>query len=699
MKQITNWKNATVFDLEADALLDEATKIHVLSYSMVDGRSGSIEGAAADRIKAFVTWHIDNGVPVIAHNGIGYDVPLIEKLLGIDLSKLMVIDTLALSWYLNTDRVKHGLDSFLEDYGIEKPKIDDWSNLTYEEYRHRCQEDVKINRALWEDLQARLIDIYVRVKAAVDNGLVDGTRASADEIRYIDQYKQFSGVEDYINRILTFLMYKMDCARLQESTGVQLDVGAAKALAEQLTTLTETAKKELEAVMPKVPKYAKRKRPAKPYKKNGELSASGIEWNTNTGLVGKKDEHGNVLAEYDDTHDLRVLVGYDEPNIDSSSQIKDWLFALGWKPKTFKYVKDDSAWDMWIAGGRRGTKPKDRAIPQVNKEGENGKELCDSVLELAEEVPQIKAYSGYSLLKHRLGIVEGFLENVSENGFLKARIGGFTNTLRVQHREIVNLPGVGKPWGKEIRGLLISGKGQVFQGADLASLEDRVKHDFMIPHDPAYVSQMMADDFDPHILTALAAGMISKQEFDDFMLGNKSDNAKNKRKIGKVVNYSSVYGAGPAKIALTSGMSLEEAKQAHEGYWKLNWAVTAIADEQCVITDSRGSLWLVNPVNGFAYSLRTQKDRFSTLIQGTGSYFFDIWVDKVMTKMEKKWGVKRLCMSFHDEFVTRFRDTEGNRKAVKEMTLQSIEDINKEYYLRRKLGCECQNGSTYADIH
>ena len=40
MKLITNWRNATVADIEADALLDDATKIHVLSYEMQAGGEG-----------------------------------------------------------------------------------------------------------------------------------------------------------------------------------------------------------------------------------------------------------------------------------------------------------------------------------------------------------------------------------------------------------------------------------------------------------------------------------------------------------------------------------------------------------------------------------------------------------------------------------------------------------------------------------
>ena len=113
MKRITNWMNATVADIEADGLLEEATKIHVLSCKLVDRKIQSIEGENIDRLKAFFNYHIDKDIPIVMHNGVCYDVPLAEKILEMDLSKLMVIDTLALSWYLNIERNQHGLDSFL----------------------------------------------------------------------------------------------------------------------------------------------------------------------------------------------------------------------------------------------------------------------------------------------------------------------------------------------------------------------------------------------------------------------------------------------------------------------------------------------------------------------------------------------------------------------------------------------------------
>lgn len=713
MKKITNWRLATVADFEADGLLDEATKLHVLSYQLDKKGVNSFHGTEeAERIRAFFRYHLEKKIPIVMHSGISYDIPLAEKLLGIDLSEIMLIDSLALSWYLNPNRPKHGLDSFHEDYGIEKPKIDDWENLSYEEYRHRCQEDVKINKALWEDLKARLIDMYTLAQAEINAGNVGGKRMTEDEEIYLDQFVG-SSVDEAIDRLLTFLMFKMDCARLQEKTRWDVDVELLEKSIEELSEEGKKAKAELESVMPMVPKYVDRKKPAKPFKKNGDLSASGEAWEEVKKLIESKatDEHGNPMVKPSNKEGVvKLLTSYEGPNGNSPEQIKAFLYSKGWVPQSFKYEKDEEAFNKWIASKPReganhqawkawkAARPEERAIPQITIAGDEGKELCPSLEELAEEVPEIRVYAKYCVLKHRVGVLNGFKRDM-RNGKLQARIAGLTNTLRMQHAEIVNLAGVDKLYGKIIRGVLVAGKGKVSLGSDLSSLEDRVKHHFMLPHDPEYVATMQEDDFDPHILMALIAKMITQEEYDEFKRGNKTANAKAARKKGKTTNYASVYNAGAAKIAQAAGVPVKEGEILHEAYWKLNWSVKAIAEEQVVIKDSRGSKWLVNPVNGFCYSLRKESDRFSTLAQGTGAFFFDVWLDNCLNMMQERYGAKTLTGQMHDEHIFVVRNKEKFIEQFKEIIQLAIEEVNHDFKLRRKLGCETQVGYRYSDIH
>ncbi len=741
MKQIINWRKATVADLEATGLYYEADRLHVLSLQMQKGDIRSIDGSDLAKLRTFFEWHIDTKTPVVFHNGICFDIPLCEKLLEIDLSELMVIDTLALSWYLNVDRKKHGLGEFFDDYGIKKPEVgeEEWvipeqaEGESDEEYQmtllhhqclmyYRCQEDVAINKALWEDLKERLIDMYSLSKLVIDSGTVGGKRLSEDEVMYLDQFRNKTSVDEWIDMILTFLMYKMDNVRIKEATLWEADVPAYQKLHDDLTVKIEEARAILEGVMPPVPKYVDKKFPKKPTRKGkkGEpdvvLSATGSNWNELMSQMSIVNDFGHKIVkqhtgspyaidpEYwseGDGEDIKVkmLQKYEPPKVSSPEQIKSFLFSHGWVPQTFDFKDDKEAMDSWFASGCRGKKPAPRKIPQVSRKGDEGKELCPSVIKLADDVPEIMAYQKYTTIKHRRDMVKGFLENLIDGKYLAAGCQGFTNTLREQHRGLVNLPGVDKPYGKEIRGGLICSKGQVLLGSDLSSLEDRVKHHFMLPHDPEYVEAMMEPDYDPHIYTALFSKMITQEEYEDFKAGMRIAHVVKARKAGKETNYASVYSAGAATIARSAGVSLEKGKELHAGYWELNWSVKSIAEEQVVITCSKGKSWLVNPLNGFCYSLRGSKDRFSTLCQGTGSFIFDMWIDNVLNSMYSEFKVKRLNFLAHDEYVTTFRDTPFNRERMSSITEESIGKVNEKYLLRRDMGCDIQYGKAYSEIH
>jgi hypothetical protein len=144
-----------VLDSESDGLWKEATKLHVVAWTE--------DGETYHHTNDYeVIRELLNGwdTRIVCHNAIRHDLPTFNKLLGMKLDYNKFIDSLALSWYLNFDRDKHGLESYGIEYGVPKPKVDDWSNLSYEEYAHRCVEDVKINWKLWKDLERKLGSLY-----------------------------------------------------------------------------------------------------------------------------------------------------------------------------------------------------------------------------------------------------------------------------------------------------------------------------------------------------------------------------------------------------------------------------------------------------------------------------------------------------------------------------------------------------------
>jgi hypothetical protein len=150
-----------VIDSETDGWAYSCSKIHVLGWTN-DGINFHHTSDYFEMRQILSGSHKKRRL--VCHNAIRYDLVVFNRLLGLDLTYLDFVDTLPLSWTINYQRsqlgLKHGLESYGETFGVEKPKIDDWENLTYEDYAHRVTEDVKINWLLWKDLEKKLGVLY-----------------------------------------------------------------------------------------------------------------------------------------------------------------------------------------------------------------------------------------------------------------------------------------------------------------------------------------------------------------------------------------------------------------------------------------------------------------------------------------------------------------------------------------------------------
>ena len=152
-----------VVDIETDGLV--SSRIHVMSVGWKD-EEGQWQIKSTDDYDKMIEVITDKDNVLIGHNFKAFDVVELERVLDVKVTA-EVVDTLALAWYILPNRVKpFGLAAFGEDYGVPKPKIDDREGLTYEQYKHRCEEDVKINIKVWEDLSKKLMDVYDDVESA-----------------------------------------------------------------------------------------------------------------------------------------------------------------------------------------------------------------------------------------------------------------------------------------------------------------------------------------------------------------------------------------------------------------------------------------------------------------------------------------------------------------------------------------------------
>lgn len=444
-----------VFDAEANGLTPD--KFYCLSYEDYQGRRGSLTDY--EDFRSFFTEYDY----YVGHNIRRWDLPNLRRVCEIEIPK-NVIDTMGIAWYLEPFRKKYNLESYGDQYGIPKPVVLDWDNLSLETYIHRCERDVQINLALWKDQISYLLNLY--------------------------------GDFTELRKFLRYLDFKMYCLHLQEKARWKLDEERCIEAIEKLSKESEERFESLKQVMPKVPVYSKKTKPKKMYKKDGSLTSLGEAW------VERLREN-NLPEDYEG--EIQEITSWKEPNPGSTDQLKDWLYSLGWVPETMKVLRDKVSGDM-------------REIPQLSKKTADGNQLCPSVRKLFDKEPNLEHLDGYFMLRHRITVLEGFLRN-QEDGYLTAAAAGFTNTLRLKHAEIVNLPKASNPYAEDIRACLIAGEGELLCGSDMSSLEDKLKQHFLYSYDPEYVRSLQSDTYDPHLALALLAGAVSQRQVDLYVSG------------------------------------------------------------------------------------------------------------------------------------------------------------------------------------
>lgn len=668
-------------DLESTGLLHQLVeqgdkaKLHNFCAMSIDGSNMWNFHTDTNNEKQTLQKFLDRDIILVMHNGISYDQHALQHF-GYTTNKIHFVDTLALSWYLDLDRPRHGLESYGEECGVPKPVIDDWEKLTQADYDNRVQEDVKIQAYTYKKLKSRFEELWGKM----------------------------SDYEFCTHNFVKYLNFKMKQLAEQQNTKFRVDVEHARRVISALEKEIEFKTTELMKAMPKVPKYKITKRPAKPYKADGTLSAIGIKW---------RDLCFEQGYDFEYQGEIKTIKCYEEPNPSSTQQVKDWLFSLGWKPEIFKFVKDGDS---------------ERKIPQIYIQGSGG-QVCSSIVDLSEQYPELEHLVGLGVLTHRKGCVQGFIDSLQFGEFIEAGASGFTNTLRLKHRKpYVNLPSNRVAYGEEVRSCLISKEGKILVSADLSSLENKIKFNLQLPYDKEYVEAQMSDTYDPHLDIAKGAGLLKQEEVDFYKivkdgfdksnfactkelddLLSLDDNSKQSkvkevakiRSVGKQGGYLLQYGGGRKKLAQSTKVSDKIAKNMYDAYHKMNWSIKKIADSQIKKETTHG-LYQLNPFNNFWYRIKNEKDSFNVLVQGTGSYCLDVWLlhqFKLRESGNYDLGENsfQLLATTHDDFVSEL--DVGHNEEMERLISDAMSMVNKTLKVEIPLGCDIQFGHKYSEIH
>ena len=137
-----------VVDIEANSL--NPTKVHCVVAKDVD--TGKVYPFPPNLLHGFRDWSL--GVKqFIMHNGISFDAPVLNRLLGTNIKPHQIVDTLILSQLLNPMRDNgHSLEAWGNRLAMPKGDVDTFEVYTPDMLEY-CKQDVNITHKLFEVLQ------------------------------------------------------------------------------------------------------------------------------------------------------------------------------------------------------------------------------------------------------------------------------------------------------------------------------------------------------------------------------------------------------------------------------------------------------------------------------------------------------------------------------------------------------------------
>lgn len=616
-----------VFDIESSSLLDDSTVDYtaspwVLKDSFIIHCIVAIEKTTGEVVTfvqeecytKFKPWVIDNVDEVVHFNGINFDMLACKAALGMDYTigpdtwcgKPVYIDDLFIkSKTLNPDRRGHSVEYFGELLGYEKI---DWRAKAVELglIEHNATRGAEFRQFHPAMLDYCIRDVQVTCK------IDDYLRNEWGDWPWDEAYELEKAVAEIITR--------------QSHRGFWFDVELAKENVKELDVLMEERKALVEPNLPPKPMGKTKLKEyipgEKQFLKNGEPNSNIIKWCAKHGGTIEKTEAGYQTVLYGNTYTLPIpqepIVQTEPASLDDITFIKEWLVKdMKWNVRNYKerdltvdskkqkyhqqafekvverYVEQtlsspfcaDRCEHLEVSPSRLKEKllkhdlkrPLKVLTNPILTEGQD-KEICPSLLEIAERFPHARHVVDYLTYKHRRNSIlgggfdpeeweeddaataKGFLANVRTDGRIPTPADTCgAGSSRFKHKLVANIARVTSLYGENMRGMFGVDKtaGFLQLGYDFDSLEAMIEasHCFPYPGGPEYgVSLTAAKPNDCHSVLAKSISALIGKSFP--------------RGTAKSVKYGCSYNAQAKRVAKIVGCDLHTAQVIFDAFWE-----------------------------------------------------------------------------------------------------------------------------------
>lgn len=628
-------KQRYVFDLETDGFLEVVTKIHCAVLYDID--TDEIHDFKPNQIGEFLTMY-QAANQLIGHNIIGFDIPVIRKLYGIECVCKDLIDTMSLGRLVFSDvkaidfplakawkkyrEAKETWEAeqvkpvckcpasiYYDDPEVEcscdlTPTVGDYpysppkefpgqlvGSHSLEAWGYRIGTEKKGDYS--KDMKARGLDPWAEWNPEMHEYMIQDARVNVAVLRKLmskEPYPLSIQIEMGVQQICT----------LMEQSGWPFEVTKAR----ELYATLQQRRNELEvALVEAFPPWRVRLEdfiPKRDNKTQGYIKGVPVErWETRTfNPASRQDIADRLIQKY------------------------------GWKPTEFT---------------------------------DGGQAKIDDEVLAPLPYPEAKLLSEYFTIQKRIGQIgegpQAWLSKVSKDGKIHARYnsnGAVTGRATHSSPNIAQVPSVGKIYGKECRELFYVPKTWGSQlGADQSGLELRCLASFMAAFDGGKYRDVVLNG-DVHWVNAKALFGLP----DDLERDETNKEHKTWRDVAKTFIYAFLYGAGDAKLGSIIGKGRQEGSKLRARFLK---TFPALAKLIKAVQAAAKKGWLKG-LDGRVIPVRSEHAALNSLLQSAGAVVCKNWLILIKENLDAAglkhgWDGDYVFLAFvHDEFQVAVRD-------------------------------------------